>query len=104
MNNFLTNMTMVNAHLVLEYAREYPTSLCGLNKEEYIIKISSRKITEELFKKIGVNNNEQKLTALRALDKIDRLGWTEVKKLLGKGRKDKSGDFTMGANLSSPNI
>ena len=37
MNNFLTNMTMVNAHLVLEYAREYPTSLCGLNKEELCI-------------------------------------------------------------------
>ena len=37
MNNFLTNMTMVNAHLVLEYAREYPTSLCGLNKEELYV-------------------------------------------------------------------
>ena len=77
---------------------------CGLSKSEYIIKISSRKITEELFKKINVNNNKQKLTALRALDKIDRLGWEGVKKLLGEGRKDKSGDFTEGANLSSQNI
>ena len=41
------------------------------------------------------------LTALRALDKIDRLGWEGVKQLLGEGRKDKSGDFTKGANLSS---
>jgi histidyl-tRNA synthetase len=77
---------------------------CGLGKKEYIIKISSRKITEELFKKINVDNNEQKLTALRALDKIDRLGWNGVKQLLGEGRKDKSGDFTQGANLSSPII
>ena len=77
---------------------------CGLNKKEYIIKISSRKITEELFKKININNNEQKLTALRALDKIDRLGWDGVKQLLGEGRKDKSGDFTKGANLSLSNI
>ena len=77
---------------------------CGLNKKEYIIKISSRKITEEIFKKIKIDNNEQKLTALRALDKIDRLGWDGVKKLLGEGRKDKSGDFTKGANLSSKNI
>jgi histidyl-tRNA synthetase len=77
---------------------------CGLNKEEYIIKISSRKITEELFKKINIDNNEQKLIALRALDKIDRLGWDGVKQLLGEGRKDKSGDFTQGANLSSSNI
>jgi histidyl-tRNA synthetase len=77
---------------------------CGLSKEEYIVKISSRKITEELFKKINIENNDQKLTTLRALDKIDRLGWESVKQLLGEGRKDKSGDFTKGANLSSTNI
>ena len=77
---------------------------CGLSKEEYIVKISSRKITEELFKKINIDNNDQKLTTLRALDKIDRLGWEGVKRLLGEGRKDKSGDFTKGANLSSANI
>ena len=77
---------------------------CGLSKEEYVIKISSRKITEELFKKINLDDNEQKLTAFRALDKIDRLGWTGVKQLLGEGRKDKSGDFTKGANLNTSNI
>ena len=77
---------------------------CGLNKKEYVIKISSRKITDDLFKKIKTDNNEQRLTSLRALDKLDRLGWVEVKKLLGKGRKDKSGDFTKGANLTSKNI
>jgi len=77
---------------------------CGLSKKEYIVKISSRKITEELFKKINIDNNDQKLTALRALDKIDRLGWEGVKQLLGDGRKDKSGDFTKGANLSSSNV
>jgi len=77
---------------------------CGLSKDEYIIKISSRKITEKLFKKINIDNNTQKLTALRALDKIDRLGWEGVKQLLGQGRKDKSGDFTNGANLSSSNV
>jgi len=76
---------------------------CGVTKEEYIIKISSRKITEELFKKIKIDNNEQKLTVLRALDKIDRLGWESVRQLLSEGRKDKSGDFTKGANLSSSN-
>ena len=77
---------------------------CGLSKEEYVIKISSRKITEELFKKINLDDNEQKLKALRALDKIDRLGWTGVKQLLGEGRKDKSGDFTKGANLNTSKI
>ena len=77
---------------------------CGLNKKEYIIKVSSRKITEEIFKKIKIDNKEQKLATLRALDKVDRFGWDGVKKLLGEGRKDKSGDFTKGANLSLKNI
>jgi len=77
---------------------------CGLNKKEYIIKISSRKITEEIFKKIKIDSKEQKFATLRALDKVDRLGWDGVKKLLGVGRKDKSGDFTKGANLSLKNI
>jgi len=77
---------------------------CGLSKEEYIVKISSRKITEELFKKINIVSNDQKLTALRALDKLDRLGWDGVKQLLGEGRKDNSGDFTKGANFSLSNI
>ena len=44
------------------------------------------------------------MTILRALDKIDRLGWTEVKKLLGKERKDSSGDITKGANLDEKQI
>ncbi len=77
---------------------------CGLAKSDYVIKISSRKITEKLFKNIKINNNQQRLTVLRALDKIDRLGWEGVRQLLGKGRKDKSGDFTKGANLNLKSI
>ena len=77
---------------------------CGLSKSDFVIKISSRKITEELFKRLNVSNSQQKLTTLRALDKIDRLGWEGVKQLLGEGRKDKSGDFTKGANLTPENI
>ena len=41
---------------------------------------------------------------MRALDKINRLGWKEVQKLLGKGRKDASGDFTEGAGLDESQI
>ncbi len=37
---------------------------------------------------------------LRAIDKLDRLGPDGVRALLGEGRKDASGDFTGGANLS----
>jgi histidyl-tRNA synthetase len=36
---------------------------------------------------------------MRAIDKLDRLSSDGVAALLGKGRKDDSGDFTKGANL-----
>ena len=77
---------------------------CGLSKNDYSIKISSRKFTENLFEEIKVKSIDQTSIILRALDKIDRLGWEEVKKILGKGRKDKSGDFTKGAELNEKQI
>jgi histidyl-tRNA synthetase len=77
---------------------------CGLTKEDYTVKISSRKFTKELFNELKIQSNEQSAVTLRALDKIDRLGWEEVKKILGKGREDKSGDFTKGADLSEDQI
>ena len=77
---------------------------CGLTKDDYTVKISSRKITDELFKKLKIQSQEKISIILRALDKIDRLGWTEVKKLLGEGRKDKSGDYTKGAELDNDQI
>jgi len=77
---------------------------CGLDKADYTVKISSRKITSKLFEKLKINSKEQISTTLRALDKVDRLGWSEVTKLLGEGRKDKSGDYTKGANLNNDQI
>lgn len=77
---------------------------CGLVKTDYTVKISSRKFTDKLFEQLKIKSKEQISTTLRALDKIDRLGWGEVKKLLGEGRKDKSGDYTKGANLKSDQI
>ncbi len=43
----------------------------------------------------------KRLTVLRAIDKLDRLGIDGVRLLLGTGRKDESGDFTKGAELTS---
>ncbi len=77
---------------------------CGLDKKDYTIKISSRKLTDKLFQNLKITSKDQISTTLRALDKIDRLGWNEAKKLLGEGRKDKSGDYTKGANLNNDQI
>jgi len=77
---------------------------CGLDKADYIVKISSRKFTDKLFEQLKITSKDQIATTLRALDKIDRLGWEEAKKLLGEGRKDKSGDYTKGASLKNDQI
>ena len=77
---------------------------CGLTKKDYTIKFSTRKLTDELFEMLEINSSDRKLKILRSLDKLDRLGWGEVEKLLGKGRKDKSGDFTKGADLTTDQI
>jgi histidyl-tRNA synthetase len=47
----------------------------------------------------GDDNAHRRLTVLRAMDKLDRLGLAGVSELLKSGRKDESGDFTPGANL-----
>ena len=73
---------------------------CGLNKGEYLIKVSNRKLIQGLLEELKITNDSKKLTVIRATDKIDRVGILGVKALLGKGRKDKSGDFTKGAGLN----
>src|SRR5712671_1682322 len=52
----------------------------------------------------GEDNAGRRLTVLRAIDKLDRLGPEGVRALLGEGRKDESGDFTKGAGLLSDAI
>jgi histidyl-tRNA synthetase len=73
----------------------------GLPAGSAIIKINNRKLLNGLMTAIGVDSEAQKLTVLRAVDKLDRLGPDGVRLLLGEGRKDESGDFTKGAGLNA---
>ena len=52
----------------------------------------------------GDENYSKRLVVLRALDKVDRFGIDGLVYLLGKGRKDESGDFTPGADLEKDQI
>lgn len=73
----------------------------GLPAGSAVIKINNRKLLNGLMSAIGVTSEAQKLTVLRAVDKLDRLGPDGVRLLLGEGRKDESGDFTKGAGLNA---
>jgi len=72
----------------------------GLPLGAYVIKINNRKLLNGLLATAGVSDERQKLSVLRAVDKLDRLGPEGVRLLLGAGRKDESGAFTKGAGLS----
>lgn len=77
----------------------------GVPRGQYVIKVNSRKILDELLDSIGLRGDAGKrLTVLRAIDKLDRLGIEGVRALLGKGRKDESGDYTKGAELKDDQI
>ena len=67
---------------------------------KYVVKVNNRKVLDGVLQSAGVIDDAQKLTVLRAIDKLDKFGIEGVRLLLGAGRKDESGDFTKGAGLS----
>jgi histidyl-tRNA synthetase len=75
----------------------------GVKRGEYIVKYNDRRILDGILDAVAAAPS-QRLTVLRAIDKLDRLGSRGVAALLGVGRKDESGDFTPGANLSDRGI
>lgn len=76
----------------------------GLETGEFVIRINTRRLLNGVLEDIGANTDEARLTILRALDKLDRLGPEGVADLLGEGRMDESGDFTKGAGLDKPRV
>ncbi|ESQ92938.1 histidyl-tRNA synthetase [Asticcacaulis sp. AC460] len=69
-----------------------------------LLRINNRKLLNGLLTSLGVAGADQQMAVLRAIDKLDRLGIPGVELLLGKGRKDDSGDFTKGAGLADSAI
>jgi len=79
----------------------------GIARGDYVIRVSNRKVLDGVMEAIGLGGDEnaaRRLTVLRAIDKLDRLGLDAVRLLLGPGRKDESGDFTRGAGLDHEQI
>jgi len=81
----------------------------GIERGQYAIRVNSRKVLDGLLTGMGIDptnpdDAQRRLVVLRALDKLDRLGIEGVRLLLGRGRKDESGDFTTGAGLDEAAI
>jgi histidyl-tRNA synthetase len=73
----------------------------GLNKDQFTINISNRKIVQGLIDDLKISQDKQ-LKVIRAIDKLDKPGFglKGVEDLLKKERKDASGAITKGANLT----
>jgi histidyl-tRNA synthetase len=74
----------------------------GIKRGDYVVKVNNRKVLDGVMEAIGLGgeaNAGRRLTVMRAIDKLDRLGRRGVMDLLGPGRKDESGDFTRGVGL-----
>lgn len=76
----------------------------GIARGDYVIRVNNRKVLDGVLEAIGLggeDNAGRRLTVLRAVDKLDKVGADGVRALLGKGRLDESGDFTKGAGLDA---
>lgn len=75
----------------------------GIPRGQYVIKVNNRKVLDGILAfadLMGDENAGRRLTVLRAIDKLDKVGVEGVRLLLTTGRMDESGDFTKGAELS----
>src|SRR6476619_5808809 len=66
----------------------------GIDRGDYVVRVNNRKVLDGVMEAIGIGGEEnagKRLTVLRAIDKLDRLGIDGVELLLGAGRKDESG-------------
>lgn len=76
----------------------------SIARGDYVIRVNNRKVLDGVLEAIGLggeDNAGRRLTVLRAVDKLDKVGADGVRALLGKGRLDESGDFTKGAGLDA---
>src|SRR5260370_1390935 len=63
----------------------------GIPRGSYVVKVNNRKVLDGVLEACGLKGDAsagQRLTVLRAIDKMDRLGIEGVRLLLGEGRWD----------------
>ncbi len=68
--------------------------------QEYLVKINNRKLVDALLEGCGIAEIERHKHVLRVVDKLDKVGLEEVRKELGEGRVDASGDRIRGVGLA----
>ena len=77
----------------------------GIKRGDYVIKVNNRKVLDGVMDAIGLGgpeNAERRLTVLRAIDKLDRLGPDGVQRFARATAERRKRRFHQGrANLTS---
>ncbi|UCC31471.1 MAG: histidine--tRNA ligase family protein, partial [Phycisphaerales bacterium] len=79
----------------------------GVDRGDYIVRINDRKVLNGVLENVATRGEvppQASLNILRSIDKLDRVGLDGVKDLLGRGRRDESGDFKPGVGLATDQI
>lgn len=67
--------------------------------QQFQIKVNNRKILELILNAAGIHDFETQKRVLRVIDKLLKIGTENVRKELGPGRQDDSGDEIQGVKL-----
>ena len=80
----------------------------GIPRGSYVVKVNNRKVLDGVMEAIGLGGEEnagKRLTVLRAIDKLDRLGERRRRDTCwDQAARTRAGDFTKGAGLSDEQI
>ncbi|MBC6441785.1 MAG: histidine--tRNA ligase [Rhodobacteraceae bacterium] len=72
----------------------------GIPPGDYLVRVNSRKVLNGVLEVMGLDSTDRRTAVLRTIDKVDKVGETGVRELLGKGRLDASGAYIDGVGLS----
>ena len=75
----------------------------GIKRGDYVVKVNNRKVLDGVMEAIGLAGDENagaRLTVLRAIDKLDKLGRTAWRFLLGPGRQGRKRRLHQGCRAS----
>ncbi len=76
----------------------------GKRVQEFQVKINDRKLLDAMLCGCGIEDFERHKQVLRVVDKLQKAGMDNVRKELGEGRIDESGDPIKGVGLDAKTI
>ena len=72
--------------------------------QEYQVRVNNRKLLDAFLGGCGVDDDQVRKHILRVIDKLQKAGIENVRKELGEGRVDESGDSIIGVGLTTEPI